>query len=72
MKTDWHGNDISRATVIDKDYKNTQNVRRFLVTQCGPDFGFDRDFMAWIRDTRHKTMGDVADEWLRRHGNSRT
>jgi len=60
------------ATVVDQDYKNTQNVRRILIAQCGPDFSFDRAFMAWIRDAKHKTMGDVADEWLRRRSVSRT
>lgn len=66
MNVDWHGGLISRATLVDADYKNTQNVRRFLTLQCGPDFKFDRDFMAWIRDGKAKNMGDVADEWTRR------
>lgn len=66
MNFDWHSDTITRATVIDKTYRNTQNVRRFLLLACGPDFKFDRDFMAWIRDGAPKTMGDVADEWLRR------
>ncbi|MEG1054126.1 MAG: DUF6434 domain-containing protein [Janthinobacterium sp.] len=35
--------------------------------QCGPEFKLDRDFMAWIGDGVAKTMGDVADEWTRRH-----
>lgn len=63
---DWHSHPISRDTPVDKDYRNTQNVRRFLRAQCGEDFVFDRSFMAWIKDGRPKTMGDVADEWLRR------
>ncbi|WP_229261377.1 DUF6434 domain-containing protein [Duganella margarita] len=37
MKFDWHGGEISRTTEIDPDYKNTQNVRRFLSDQCGVD-----------------------------------
>ena len=65
MNFDWHGMDITRATVVDGAYKNTQNVRRFLQRECGEDFKFDRDFMAWIRDGSPKTMGDVADAWLR-------
>jgi hypothetical protein len=44
----------------------SQNVRRFLSAECGADFRFDRGFMAWIKDGTPKTMGDVADEWLRR------
>jgi len=46
MDFDWHGMDITRATLVDRAYKNTQNVRRFLRLQCGDDFKFDRDFMA--------------------------
>lgn len=63
---DWHGGAISRATVVDANYKNTQNVRRFLTEQCGPDFKFDRDLMAWISSGAAKTIGDIADEWQRR------
>jgi len=65
MKFDWHGGEISRTTEIDADYKNTQNVRRFLSHLCGPDFKFDREFMAWVRNGSPKNMGDVADEWTR-------
>lgn len=64
---DWHGANIDRHTVIDADYRSTQNVRRFLQAQCGPGFKFDRDLMAWIRSGIPQTVGDVADEWLRRH-----
>ncbi len=66
MKFDWHGGKISRTTEIDSDYKITQNVRRFLSHQCGPDFKFDLELMAWVRNGIAKTMGDVADEWMRR------
>jgi hypothetical protein len=67
MDFDWHGGFIIRHTVVDANYRDTQNVRRFLLEQCGPEFKLDRDFMAWIRDGVAKTMGDVADEWTRRH-----
>ncbi|MFM0207797.1 DUF6434 domain-containing protein [Paraburkholderia sediminicola] len=72
MNFDWHGGHITRATVVDKTYRNTQNVRRFLTSQCGPDFKFNREFMAWIRDGSGKNMGDVADEWCRRQRESAT
>ncbi len=65
-KFDWHSDRITRDTPVNADYKNTQNVRRFLKQQCGPEFAFNRPFMAWIKDGTPKTMGDVADEWLRR------
>jgi len=66
MKVDWHSALLTRTTLVDKHYRNTQNVRRFLTEQCGEDFRFDRDFMAWIRNGVPKTLGDVADEWKRR------
>ncbi|MDI7048242.1 DUF6434 domain-containing protein, partial [Escherichia coli] len=50
MNFDWHSGHITRTTLVDKNYKNTQNVRRFLTLECGPEFRFDRDFMAWIRN----------------------
>ncbi|MBU9843636.1 DUF6434 domain-containing protein [Rahnella ecdela] len=65
MKIDWHSALLTRTTLVNKDYKNTQNVRRFMTEQCGEDFRFDRDFMAWIRNGIPKTLGDVADEWKR-------
>lgn len=64
---DWHRDTITRSTPVTKNYRNTQNVRRFLKSQCGEDFRFNRPFMQWIRDGMDKTMGDVADEWIRRH-----
>jgi hypothetical protein len=63
---DWHSDPITRDTPVAADYKNTQNVRRFLKSQCGERFKFDRAFMQWIKDGSEKTMGEVADEWLRR------
>ena len=69
-KFDWHSEPLSRETPVTDSYKNTQNVRRFLTGECGDGFKFDRAFMAWIKNGEPKTMGDVADEWLRRQGAS--
>ena len=63
----WHTDVIDRTKLVTDSYKNTQGVWWFLTAQCGPNFKFDRDFMAWINDGNRKTMGDVADEWRRRH-----
>lgn len=49
MKVDWHGAELTRATVIDRHYRHTQNVRRFMLAACGEAFRFDRDLMVWIR-----------------------
>jgi hypothetical protein len=66
MTFDWHSDRITRETDVTSRYRSTKNVRRFMRTECGEDFRFDRPFMAWIKDGRPKRMGDVADEWLRR------
>ncbi len=66
MAFDWHAHPITRQTPVTASYRNTQNVRRFLASECGKAFKFDRAFMQWIKDGREKTMGDVADEWMRR------
>ncbi|MBI6895751.1 MULTISPECIES: DUF6434 domain-containing protein [unclassified Pseudomonas] len=68
MSFDWHAGPITRATPLDRHYRNTQKVRRFLVGECGEAFKFDRAFMAWIKSAAPATMGEVADEWLRRRG----
>ena len=65
-KLNWHSDPITRATPVATNYRNTQNVRRFLKQQCGEHFKFDRPFMLWIKDDTEKSMGDVADEWTRR------
>ena len=63
---DWHKDEIIRALPITSTYRNTQNVRRFFVAECGEQFKLDRPFMAWLIDGTPKTMGDAADEWLKR------
>jgi hypothetical protein len=63
---DWHADQITRATQVTESYRTTQNVRRFLRSECGMRFRLDRAFMQWIKDGSKKTMGDVADEWRRR------
>jgi len=68
---DWHGGVIEATTPVDKNYRNTQNVRRFFATVCGASFTFDRDFMAYLRDGQAKTMGDAAREWMSRRNSSR-
>lgn len=44
LKIDWHSSLLTRATNVDKNYKNTQNVRRFMIKECGDDFRFNREF----------------------------
>lgn len=72
---DWHSGPIERTTPLSPTYRNTQAVRRFLRKECGETFTFDRPFMAWITSEiasdRGTTMGDVADEWMRRKSQSK-
>lgn len=63
---DWHCDAIDRNTRIDAHYRNTQNVRRYFRRTCGEHFKFDRSFMAWMKAAAGKSMGEAADEWLRR------
>jgi hypothetical protein len=67
MAFNWHSDQITRSTAVCAGYKNTQNVRRFMVEQCGANFRFDRNFMAWIGDGTPKNMGEVVDEWKARY-----
>ena len=63
---DWHGAAIDPSTVVDRNYRNTQNVRRFFVNACGTSFKFDKAFMAYMKNGNAKTMGDAAKEWISR------
>lgn len=67
MDFDWHSDQITLHTIVGSGYKSTQNVRRFMIEQCGAEFSFDRDFMGWIRSGTPKTMGEVVAEWRRRN-----
>ncbi len=65
---DWHHSVLSSHTIIEPDYRNTQNVRRFFKSEIGEAFKFDRAFMSWMQDNTGKTLGDAVDEWRRRKG----
>ncbi len=69
---DWHRDPITWRTPITETYRHTARVRRFFKAECGPHFKFDRPFMAWIKAARGRTMGDAAEEWLRRQARKRT
>jgi Domain of unknown function (DUF6434) len=63
---DWHRGRMTRDTPITSSYRHTAKVRRFFKAECGEAFKFDRPFMAWLKDGVPKTLGDAADEWLKR------
>ncbi|MFT5133460.1 MAG: hypothetical protein ACI9SC_001932 [Gammaproteobacteria bacterium] len=62
----WHSDTITESTLINRSYKNTQNVRRFFKSRCGDQFKFNRDFMQWMKEAEGKTMADAIGEWLNR------
>ncbi len=63
---DWHCDAINDDTVIDSNYRNTQNVRRYFRNKCGDHFKMNRDFMVWIKQAQGKKMRDAAEEWVSR------
>jgi hypothetical protein len=63
---DWHGGQITGDTVLDSAYRNTQNVRRFFLSEVGERFKFDRPFMEWMKSHQGARMSDAVAEWLRR------
>ncbi|MCY0094062.1 DUF6434 domain-containing protein [Hoeflea ulvae] len=65
-RRDWHSDPITNETLIDADYRNTQNVRRFFKAAIGDHFKFDRPFMAWMKSHQGATMQDAVAEWQRR------
>jgi len=63
---DWHSDPIANTTLIDENYRNTQNVRRFFKAAIGDHFKFDRSFMAWMKAHAGSTMAEAVAEWRRR------
>jgi hypothetical protein len=63
----WHGAPLEKTTLITENYRNTQNVRRFFVTEIGRHFSFNITFMAWMKSNAGKTLGEAAEEWKRIH-----
>ena len=65
-KFDWHSEVIDCETVIDENYKNTQNVRRFFAQEIDEEFRFNRSFMVWLKVNSGKTMGEAIAEFIHR------
>jgi hypothetical protein len=63
---DWHNGEITWVALITPSYRHTPKVRRFFKAECGDSPKSDRLIMAWLKNGVVKTMGDAADEWLRR------
>jgi len=61
----WHSAPLSASTRIDKNYKNTQNVRRFFKKEIGEHFKFTREFMAYLWSHEGTTLKEAAAYWVK-------
>ena len=62
-RLDWHSAALDDDTVIDRDYRNTQNVRRYFRSRIGDDFSMSRPFMAWLKESQGETLGTACQVW---------
>lgn len=62
-KFDWNNETLDKTTVITDNYKNTENVRAFFISQIGANFSFNVKFMNWMKLNVGKTLNDAMDEW---------
>jgi len=62
-KFNWHSEPLNLTTKIDKDYKISQNVRRFFKYHLGDDFHFNRPFIAWMKANIGKTLKDAIEQF---------
>jgi hypothetical protein len=64
---DWNTAALTPETVITTDYRNTENVRNFMVANAGRSFRFTVDFMKWLKENPGKTLFDALEEWRRQN-----
>ena len=62
---DWHSAALDDDTVIDENYRNTQNVRRYFKSRIGEDFSMNRPFMAWLKTNKGETLAIACQVWRR-------
>ncbi|MEM6366615.1 MAG: DUF6434 domain-containing protein, partial [Planctomycetota bacterium] len=61
---DWARDNLTPETVITDSYRNTRNVRHFMVRHASERFKFTNEFMAWMRSNLGKTLGDAVNFWI--------
>jgi hypothetical protein len=60
---------ITPSMVIDENYSNDENHRRFFMAEIGPAFKYNVRFMTWMKEQKgKKTYGEAIDEWKRIDG----
>ncbi len=55
--------EITHASVITSEYKNSENVRLFFKNNIGEHFKFNLSFMNWMKSNPEKTFAHAIDEW---------
>lgn len=60
---DWSKEPISLVTEITDSYKNSKNVRQFMLKNAGARFRFSNEFMQWMRTHTGFTMKDAVHFW---------
>lgn len=60
---DWKNEQLSLATKITDNYKNTENVRKFFEEYIGKHFKFNVRFMNWMKSNYGKTLKEAIEEW---------
>jgi hypothetical protein len=62
-KFDWNNAELTLDTEITDNYKNSENVRAFMIREIGSCFHFNTEFMKWMKQNIGKTMKDAITEW---------
>ncbi|MCX2431141.1 MULTISPECIES: DUF6434 domain-containing protein [unclassified Pedobacter] len=66
-KFNWHSETLTDQTIITKDFKNTQNVRRYFQSHFGENWKNNRIFMNWFKENEGKTLKEAVDEFRKRN-----
>jgi len=62
-KFDWKKEKLTLQTTITDNYKNTENVRNFLIDHIGKHFKFNVKFMNWMKTNSDKNLSDAINQW---------
>lgn len=60
---DWGKASLSLDTEITDNYKNTENVRSFMIEHIGMHFHFNTEFMSWVKQNQGKTLREAIEQW---------
>lgn len=66
-KFDWNNEYLSLKTIITDNYRNTENVRKFMIDNIGVHFKFNTMFMKWMKSNIGRTLAEAIVEWQNIH-----